>query len=164
MNSFDFRSFEKTYQQIIQVSGRAGRKNEKGDVYIETFQPKHPVMELCKHYKTEEYYEWELKLRKKNKHPPFSKFISIIISSKKELEASKFSNVITKKIRTFFDYIEVYGPVPSVISKKNLFYRYRILIKFEKSLNNLAFKQFLSGIKPPSNVKLYIDVDPMSFL
>ena len=65
INNFDFRSFEKTYQQIMQVSGRAGRKSEKGNVYIETFQPNHPVIEMCKKYKLEEYYDWELELRKK---------------------------------------------------------------------------------------------------
>ena len=56
INNFDFRSFEKTYQQIMQVSGRAGRKSEKGNVYIETFQPNHPVIEMCKKYRLEECF------------------------------------------------------------------------------------------------------------
>ncbi len=164
INNFDFRSFEKTYQQIMQVSGRAGRKSEKGNVYIETFQPNHHVIEMCKKYKLEEYYDWELELRKKNKHPPFSNLISLIISSKKESEALKFSNEITKKLRSFYSEIEIYGPVPSVISKKKLFYRFRVLIKFEKSFSNSHLKNFLKEIKSPSNLNFYIDVDPMSFL
>ncbi|MBS91722.1 MAG: primosomal protein N' [Rickettsiales bacterium] len=163
MNNFDFRSFEKTYQQIIQVSGRAGRKNEKGNVYIETFQPKHPVIEMCRQYKLEKYYEWELKQRKKNKHPPFSNFISIIISSKKESEAYTFSKKIVKKIRSIFNNIEVYGPAAAVIFKKNLFYRFRILIKSEKTRSNSVLKNYLKKISSPSNINFYIDVDPMSF-
>ena len=76
LNDFDFRSNERAFQQIMQVSGRAGRKNIKGDVIIQTYQPLHPVIKMCKNYKIDEFYSWEINLRKKKNQPPFSNFIS----------------------------------------------------------------------------------------
>ena len=95
LNDFDFRSNEKAFQQIMQVSGRAGRKNVNGNVFIQTYQPEHPVIKMCKEYKVEKFYKWETNLRKIKNQPPFSNFISIISSSKfrqnafKELENIK---------------------------------------------------------------------------
>ena len=71
LNDFDFRSFEKSFQQIVQVSGRAGRKDFIGNVLIQTIQPKHPVLIFCKDNKFEDFYNWELKKREINNQPPF---------------------------------------------------------------------------------------------
>ena len=65
LNDFDFRSNEKAFQQIMQVSGRAGRKNVTGNVIIQTYQPEHPIIKMCKDYKIDEFYESEINLRKK---------------------------------------------------------------------------------------------------
>ena len=65
LNDFDFRSNEKAFQQIMQVSGRAGRNKISGNVIIQTYQPDHPVIKMCKDYKIDEFYNWEINLRKK---------------------------------------------------------------------------------------------------
>ena len=70
LNDFDFRSNEKAFQQIMQVSGRAGRNKISGNVIIQTYQPDHPVIKMCKDYKIDEFYNWEINLRKKKiSHP-----------------------------------------------------------------------------------------------
>jgi len=165
INGFDFRSFEKTYQQIIQVSGRAGRKNIKGNVYIHTYQPKHPVINVCKNYHQDEFYNLELELRKKNQQPPFTNFISLIIASKNDNNAKTFIKKIVSNLRSMFKKIIIYGPAPAIIFKKNNRYRYRVLLKVKKNLilqNKL--KSFLTRIVPSPNIKIFIDVDPISFL
>ena len=99
MNDFDFRSYEKTFQQIIQVSGRAGRKNLKGEVFIQTLQPNHPVIKLSVEQNNQNFADWELKSRKENDQPPFVTYISLIFSSKKENSVIRFSTRITNQIK-----------------------------------------------------------------
>ena len=64
----------------MQVSGRAGRKNVSGNVIIQTYQPKHPVIKMCKDYKFDEFYNGKLTKGETKSQPPFSNFISISFS------------------------------------------------------------------------------------
>ena len=65
MNDFDFRSYEKTFQQIVQVGGRAGRRNLHGEVLIQTLQPDHPVIKLCTEKSNNFFIDWELAVKKR---------------------------------------------------------------------------------------------------
>ena len=165
MNGFDFRSYEKTFQQIVQVGGRAGRKNLQGEVLIQTLQPDHPVIKLCTEKNNNNFVNWELISRKENNQPPYSNYTSLIFSSKKEKLAIDFSKKIYDQINKNFKNIEIYGPAPAILYKKNSFFRYRILIKMNKNLIlQKRVKNFFINIKNPSNLKLYIDVDPINFV
>ncbi len=165
LNDCNFRSNEKTFQQIIQVSGRAGRIKQQGEVFIQTLQPNHPVIKLCKSQNNQNFSEWELESRRKNLQPPFRSYISLIFISKVEKELISFSKTLSEKIKSNFKDLIVYGPAPALLYKKNLEFRYRVLLKFEKSLeiqNNI--KTYLINIQTPNKVKLYIDVDPINFI
>ena len=165
LNDFDFRSYEKTFQQITQVSGRAGRKKFRGDVFIQTHQPNHPVIRMANENKKSDYYEWELTNRKKNFQPPFCNMVSIIIESPYEKEAQFFSQKIFSSIRNKFNDINILGPVPAIVFKKNKRFRYRILLKLVKNNSRQnKIKNFISTILPTNSIKIYIDVDPISFL
>ncbi len=165
ISDFDFRSYEKTFQQIVQVGGRAGRINLNGEVLIQTFQPDHPIMEHCKRQDVNLFNNWELKSRKENHHPPFISLISIIVSSKKETSVIKFSQILTKSIKLNFSNISTFGPAPAILFKKNLRFRYRILLKLNKSLKEQKkIKDFLMKIDVPKELKLFIDVDPLNFI
>ena len=165
INSFDFRSYEKTFQQIVQVGGRAGRKNLQGEVFIQTLQPDHPVIKLCTEKSNHYFIDWELVSRKENNQPPFSNYTSLIFSSKKEELVIKFSKKIYEQINKNFKNIEIFGPAPAILYKKNSFFRYKILIKMKKNLIlQKTVKKFCTKIKCPGNLKLYIDVDPINFV
>ena len=165
INDFDFRSYEKTFQQIIQVSGRAGRKNLKGEVFIQTLQPNHPVIKLSVEQNNQNFVDWELKSRKENDQPPFVTYISLIFSSKKENSVIRFSTRITNQIKKKFKDLKTFGPAPAILYKKNSFFRYRLLIKLKKKQNyQKNVKDFLMKIENPYDVKLYIDVDPINFV
>lgn len=165
MSDFDFRSYEKTFQQIVQVGGRAGRINLDGEVLIQTFQPNHPVMEHCKRQDVNLFNNWELKSRKENSHPPFISLISIIVSSKKETSVIKFSQNIIKSIKSNFSNLSTFGPAPAILFKKKLRFRYRILLKLKKNFKEQKkIKDFLMKIEVPKELKLYIDVDPLNFI
>ena len=165
LNDFDFRSFEKSFQQIVQVSGRAGRKDFVGNVLIQTIQPKHPVLKFCKDSNFEGFYNWELKKREISKQPPFYSYISLIISGKKQPFVKNFSKNLFESIKISFGECDIFGPAPAIISIKNKKYRYRILIKIKKNISyQNDIKKFLKNIKVPLSLRLYIDVDPISFL
>ena len=165
LNDFDFRSFEKCFQQIIQVSGRAGRKDQVGDVLIQTFQPKHLVFENCKKYSFKKFYDEEIKRRKEFEHPPFSNFISLIITSISDNKSRQFSNFLAHNLKKSFKQTKIFGPAPAIISMKNKKYRYRLLIKLKKNYALQSnVKAFIKKFKVPPNIKLYIDVDPINFL
>ncbi len=165
MNDFDFRSYEKTFQQIIQVSGRAGRKDLRGEVLIQTLQPNHPVIKLSIAQNNQNFTDWELKSRKDNDQPPFVNYISLIFSSKKETSVIRFSTKITEEIKKKFKDLKIFGPAPAILYKKDSFFRYRVLIKLKKTFNyQKNVKSFLATIKNQSDVKLYIDVDPINFV
>ncbi len=165
LNDFDFRSFEKCFQQIIQVSGRAGRKDQAGNVLIQTFQPEHLVFENCKKYSFKNFYDQEIERRKKFEHPPFSNFISLIITSASDIKSRKFSNFLSNDLKKKFKQADIFGPAPAVISMKNKRYRYRLLIKLKKNYSlQYDVKKFIKKLKVPLEVKLYIDVDPINFL
>ena len=165
LNDFDFRSSEKTFQQVTQVAGRAGRKNLKGEVFIQTLQPTHPVIELCKFQNVKKFVDSELGNRKKNMQPPFVTYISIIFSSKTEKYVKNFSSSYSKLLQNKFKNISIFGPAPAILYKKNLNYRYRILIKMKKE-NEIQgiVKNYLIKIKIPPPIKLFIDVDPINFI
>ena len=135
LNDFDFRSYEKCFQQIIQVSGRAGRKDFLGNVIIQTLEPDHSVLKNCMTYSFKKFYNEELVKRKINNHPPYSNFISLIIKSTNDNLAKKFGFLIVKNLRSKFKSLLIYGPAPAVISIKNKNYRHRILLKMRKKTN-----------------------------
>ena len=165
INGFDFRSYEKTFQQIVQVGGRAGRKNLQGEVLIQTLQPKHPVIKICTEKNNNYFVNWELISRKENNQPPYSNYTSLIFSSNKEKLVIDFSNRIYNQIKKNLKNIEIFGPAPAILYKKNSFFRYKILVKMNKnSILQKRVKNFLINIKCPSNLKLYIDVDPINFV
>ena len=165
LNDFDFRSFEKCFQQIIQVSGRAGRKDQIGNVIIQTYQPDHLVFKNCQNYSFKNFYDQEIQRRKKFEHPPFSNFISLIITSINDNKSRQFGNFLSNSLKKNFKNTDIFGPAPAVISMKNKKYRYRLLIKLKKNYELQSnVKEFIKKFKVPSEIKLYIDVDPISFL
>ena len=165
LNDFDFRSNERAFQQIMQVSGRAGRKNIKGDVIIQTYQPLHPVIKMCKNYKIDEFYSWEINLRKKKNQPPFSNFISIVTSSKSKQNASKELEKIKLDLKKNFSQLLIYGPAPSLLEKKNRLYRFRLLLKLLKNYKfQTKVKKYLKSVTSTNQTRVFIDVDPINFL
>ena len=165
INDFDFRSFEKTFQQINQVGGRAGRKELQGEVLIQTLQPHHPILELSKSQDNLKFVEWELQSREKNNQPPYVNYISLIFTSRNENSLTNFAYSASKEIKNNFANLKIYGPAPAILYKKKTKFRYRLLIKLDKN-NNIQkkIKNYLIKFETPHDIKLYIDVDPLNFI
>ncbi|MBT2687979.1 primosomal protein N' [Bacillus sp. ISL-47] len=129
----DFRSSEKTFQLLTQVSGRAGRHELEGEVIIQTYTPEHYSVELAGEQDYDKFYEREMMVRKIHRYPPFY-YISLVTVSHEELmKAVSVTEKITQYIQSRLTAESiVLGPVASPIPRINNRYRYQCLIKYKR--------------------------------
>ncbi len=162
----DFRSHERGFQLLAQVSGRAGRK-QFGKVMIQTHNPESVVLSYVLKHDFRGFYQHELIERYKFSYPPYFRLIEIRLKHKDEKEIDRASNAFVRDLKLVFGN-RVLGPtMPTVIRVRNLFLR-NVLVKLEKQLSvadvkrnlAIAIDKFKSS---PDNRRLIIqiDVDPM---
>lgn len=131
LNLNDYHSSERTYQLITQVSGRAGRAKDKGEVYVQTYNPEHYSIVSAVNNDYEGFYSEEISYRKNMGYPPFTNLFFIMFSGENQEQ-------IVKEIRTLYEIMVRYnknnqfqhiGPAPAVISKIKNKYRWRLIVK-----------------------------------
>ena len=166
LNYPDFRSHERYFQLIKQVSGRAGRSGSRGKVIIETKNINHYVNKRIVENDDDNFYKNQIIQRKEFNYPPFTRLIKIVLKGKKNEKLYKSSNWLAQSLRKILN-IEVLGPEPPLVSRINNFYIMNILIKVDLK-SNLSFqKSLIKKIITKFNnypefrpVKVLIDVDP----
>jgi len=159
----DLRSAEKNLQLYHQLSGRAGRTGKSATVYFQTYDLKSEVINQMTNEDPFIFLNRELELRKKNNLPPFERFISLIMSSmnEKKLEKESF-NLKEYLMNSIND--TVLGPVESPVYKIKSKYRQRLLIRAKKTSKiQKSLREILEKYKLSSEIKLTVDVDPISF-
>ncbi|WP_141431237.1 primosomal protein N' [Bacillus sp. 03113] len=128
----DFRSSEKTFQLLTQVSGRAGRHKLAGEVVIQTYSPEHYSIELAADQDYDLFFDREMMMRKVHKYPPFYYISLITVSHEQLLKAVSVTEKITAFVRSkLSEQTVVLGPVASPISRIKNRYRYQCLIKYK---------------------------------
>jgi len=159
----DLRGAEKNLQLYHQLSGRAGRTGKPATVYFQTYNNNTKMILDITNKNPDIFLEKELEIRRKNKLPPFQRFISIILTgdneSKLEKEAFYFKNFIENKIEG-----KVLGPVNAPLFRLKKKYRVRLLVRGSKSMkvqNSIA--KIIPKYKFSSGIKLSVDVDPINF-
>ncbi len=158
--STDFRGLEKTGQLITQVSGRAGRQKVRGNVIIQTNNPKHELLQKILKEGYEKFSQVALKQREAVNLPPYS-HIGIVKVSCSIRQLAKITLLDISKIKKNKE-IFLYGPAPSQTTKKNNHYFYQIVIGSQSSSllskHITRIKLYLSSID--KKIKWYIDIDP----
>ncbi|MDC3257543.1 primosomal protein N', partial [Candidatus Pelagibacter sp.] len=159
----DLRSAEKNLQLYHQLSGRAGRTGKPATVYFQTYSNNTKMISEITNSNPDIFLDRELEIRKKNKLPPYERFISLILTgeNEKKLEKDAFylKNFIQDKIKA-----KVLGPVSAPIFRLKRKYRVRLLIRGTKSLklqNSIA--EIIPKYKFSNGIKLTVDVDPINF-
>ena len=159
----DLRGAEKNLQLYHQLSGRAGRAGKPATVYFQTLNSNHKMIMDLTNSNPNIFLDRELDIRKKNKLPPFQRFISLILTGENEVklekEAYKFKTFIENKLTG-----KILGPVNAPIFRVKKRYRIRLLIRGEKTLklqNSLAAA--IPNYKFQPGIKLSVDVDPINF-
>ena len=160
----DLRAAERTYQQIAQVAGRAGRGAKPGEVLIQTRHPDAPVIMALAEGDRDAFYEAETEARRMAGAPPFGRWAAIIVSSEEEDEARAAAKVIGEA-RPRHEDMAIYGPAPAPMSLLRGRYRYRLLINARRSLAlQDMLRDWIGALAFPAGVRVGIDIDPYSFV
>jgi primosomal protein N' (replication factor Y) len=166
LNRPDFRAFERSYQLMSQVAGRAGRKTKRGKVIIQTGDPDHWIIEKVIGHDYQGFYENEIVERKNFFYPPYFKVISFTLKHKEELIVENGAQHFAASLRTLFKE-RVIGPEFPVIKRIQNNYLKCIVLKIEKEAPDKKIKERLQQLvdafySVPSNksIRMVIDVDP----
>lgn len=164
LSGMDLRACEKTFQLLFQVAGRAGRSDKQGHIYIQTHNPDHPVIHNLTTYDKKGFLESELEQREAFNMPPFSKLVSITLSSRYKDDLLTACQHLSKT-RPIIENLQILGPsIPPIAIVRGL-ERRRFLVLAEKSLNRQnIIATWVFKTKIPKSVRVSIDIDPLSFL
>lgn len=167
LNFPDFRANERSYQLMVQVSGRAGRKKSGAKVIIQSYRAKHPLLEQIKLNDINSFINSELIERKKFQYPPYFRLIKIILKNPEFSLVKEASEDLGRSLKPLFGEF-LLGPEPALIPRIKNQYIFQMVIKIEKGKANIGLikKSIMEkiekfrGNKAFQKVNVQIDVDP----
>ena len=163
LNTPDFRASENTFELLCQVSGRAGRSDNKGEVIIQTYNPDHYSIVLSKNHDYLSFYKEEMKMRKLLKYSPYYYMVVIGISSRDYdlgfKEANKIGSYLNKNLNSE---TIILGPSMASMFKVNNVFHYQIIIKYKKDDNLIKSLKYIDDIfKKNNKIDVELDFDPI---
>ncbi len=138
----DFRVYERAFQLMEQVSGRAGRKEKQGRVIVQTSNPKHPVLDFVLRHDYKGFYDFEMEARKQFHYPPYSRLLLITFKHKLKEKAESAAHFVANNLsKVLGKYI--IGPAEPVVNRVKTLYLVEILLKLPKEGNVNAYARQL---------------------
>lgn len=167
MNFPDFRSYERSYQLMAQVAGRAGRKNKQGTVILQTYSPDNFIVRKVIENDYQGMYQHELEERRLFKYPPFYRIINVYVKHRDNETTEKIANEMADKMRQVLGN-RILGPDKPPVSRIQTMYIRKIILKVENGLDMRFVKEQLRNIyrqmqedKKYKSFLIHYDVDPM---
>ncbi len=161
----DFRAEERTFDLIVQVSGRSGRSDSTGEVVVQTRMKDNPAISYAVSGDVEGFFNMELAVRKDTSFPPFSRMVNIVIRSANASAARSTADSLASHLRSVMKKTSIYGAAECPIEKIRASYRFQIILRSTNPASMLSeLNKALSGVKIPYNVAMDIDVDPVDLL
>lgn len=167
INFPDFRSAERAYNMLEQVSGRAGRRNTQGKVIVQTSNPSHPIIDFLKNHDYTGFFNHEIKERKEFNYPPFTRVIYIYLKHRDNNTLSEIATIYASHLRQLFGN-RVFGPEEPIISRIQSLYIRKIMLKVETNASMAKVKKILRNtyeqmhqLPRMKGMIVYYDVDPM---
>lgn len=166
----DFRSTERTYQVLVQVSGRAGRRGKRGLVLIQTTKPENPIFTWVANNDYNTFFKFEIAEREHFGYPPFRRLISIAVRDPEQSIANEVAEILAAQLAKELGRNRVLGPEAPVIDRVRNYFIMEIMIKLERDKVNIPkVKQFLyttiqlvlTKDKRYRNTSIIPDVDPV---
>ncbi len=163
--SGDPRAGERTFQLLQQVTGRAGRGDVPGRALLQTFQPDHPVMKALLSGDVERFYAEEIAIRNEAGLPPFGRLAALIVSADERSPAEHYARALARSAEAPPG-VMVLGPAEAPIAVVRGRHRFRLLVKTPRAFDLQRWlREWLARApKATGNVRVSVDVDPMSFL
>ena len=160
----DYRSIERTFQLITQVSGRAGRSKEQGKVILQTYSPRHYVYRYAQNYDFKGFFKKEANLRKVTNFPPYTKVLRILFSHEDENIVAKEIKVcynkvqeVKEKYKDDFIYLDV---MKSPLNRIKTKYRYQILMRFKLNRAKEIENEIFNCVDEKCKSSVFFEVNP----
>lgn len=165
----DFRSYERAYQLITQVSGRAGRRDKPGTVVIQTSNPDHPLLLTILKHSYEDFYNGQIADRHEHIYPPFSRLIEVTVKHTDKKVCRTVASVLFDTFRSALPGVRILGPGEPMVSKIRNQFLMSLLIKIPRGSSELVQlkNSLVHGIhqvlkeKGYRNTRVVVDVDPV---
>lgn len=158
----DYRAGERAFQVLVQVAGRAGRGEDQGQVFLQTYSPEHPVIQAVQKQQYEPFAEEELSFRSALRYPPYCRLILLRFSGTEEDVVRRTASETARNLRTLAPEWELLGPASAAIARVNRRYRWQILLKGAIELSASAIDWSIIRAACPRSVSLTVDVDPLN--
>jgi primosomal protein N' (replication factor Y) len=168
----DFRAPERLFQLLTQVAGRAGRGSQPGQVFVQTFRPDHYSIQFAQQHDFRGFFDDEMPRRKEMLYPPYARLGRLLIDSpdaERAQEASQWLGAVLQRSLAEYSDILILGPAEAPIARINDRFRWHLLLR---SLSSRTLHQCLqAGLAAARsertafrNVRLHVDIDPVTFL
>lgn len=166
LNYPDFRSYERAFQLMAQVAGRAGRKHKRGLVVLQTKSPELPIIEQVMAHNYEQLYHDQLAERKLFRYPPFYRLIYVYIKHRKEEVLDEAANLMAQQLRAGLGE-RVLGPDKPVVGRIQSLFIKKMVVKIEPEASIAKVRDYLCSVQRAltadarfRSLLVYYDVDP----
>jgi len=160
----DLRAAEHTWQLLVQVAGRAGRSDQKGQALLQTHMPDTPVLQALMKRDRAMFLEAEKAARSEAGMPPYGRLAGLLLTSPSEVDLKESATELGRT-RPVYQGVSILGPAPAPIARLRGQYRMRFLVKAERQVDIQAvLREWLEPRHLPRSVRCQIDVDPYHFL
>ncbi len=166
LNIPDYRAGERTFQLMVQSSGRAGRGDMPGEVVIQTYNPDHPVIGWAVEHDYQAFYNAEIENRRLLNYPPFTNLMRMVLSGLNEEQVKHSAEILLLQINDCIDAreddIDILGPAPCPISKLRNRYRQQIILKCDNMLllKSIGERMLHKGTR--KGLRMGIEINPLN--
>jgi primosomal protein N' (replication factor Y) len=162
----DFRAAERTFQLLTQVAGRAGRGEQPGEVFIQTYNPSHYAIVAAARQDYDDFAQHECQYRRELGYPPYGRLVSLVASDSDNAEASELVDRVAAALRHASApdgaHVEVLGPAPAPLSKLRGIHRYQVLVKARTAAAaGRVVSEGLATLAPKDRRRTAVDADPV---
>jgi primosomal protein N' (replication factor Y) len=162
----DFRASERVFQLLMQVSGRSGRGQVRGEVFVQTRVPFHPAIQFSRHHDYAGFVEQELAFRRSLHYPPFERFVLVTARGRSE-EKTLFvlENLAKEMEKLHLPETEITGPAPAPIARIEERYRFQVFLRTRRIMAvTPKLRPLFMDRAWPDDIRITLDVDPVDLL
>ncbi len=165
MYSGDYRSSERTFDLLMQASGRAGRGTKPGEMIIQTYNPQQYGIEAVRRQDAEFFYENELAYRRMTKYPPYTQMLAVLLMAQNPGTGQQSIQRLAEEIvRAMGERVAVIGPAQAGLSRAKDRYRFVLYLKTGEDRTMREVQRIIETIRPVlgSAVHIQYDRNPLS--